>query len=259
MLLLICLHQLLLGLDIAQMVADGKKEGLRLIAYHCVQNGFDGIVFCDVERGINGATPAEILHVWQHGLFPRALAVLFGQKRLLKRAFRRKKLIVHSGSQTNHRNRQGAPVLLPFADNNNNESDSDADDNEEDEVEHEMEEVIEYVSESDPPESADIEDGDQPTCQKDWNLSNNGIFTDTAKKDFDSRAKKYGRILAHQSNCEFDISYFPSDITTNAKKERKNQLLNSFFTLLRPFSRPTRELERFCLPTQWLRAMDNFS
>jgi hypothetical protein len=45
------------------------------------KNGFDAVVFCDKERGINGATPAELLHVWQHGMFPRALAALFGQKR----------------------------------------------------------------------------------------------------------------------------------------------------------------------------------
>ena len=74
------LFEYTLGPEIAQMVADGEKEELGAISYHCVQNGFDGVVFCDQECGINGATPAEILHVWQHGLFPRALAALYGPK-----------------------------------------------------------------------------------------------------------------------------------------------------------------------------------
>jgi hypothetical protein len=207
-----------LGPEIAQMVADGEKEELRHIAYHCVQNGFDGIVFCDQERSINGATPAEILHVWQHGLFPRALAALFGQKRALKWATRCKKSIVHSRNQTNTRNCRDSSALLPLADQDDNASDSEADDNEEEQDKHEMEEVIEDVLESGPTKSVDMEEVDTPISQKDWNLSNNGIFTDTVKSDFDSRAKKYGRILAHQSNREFDRSYFPSGITTNAKK-----------------------------------------
>jgi hypothetical protein len=90
-----------LGPEIAQMVADGKKEELRLIAYHCVQNGFDGIVFCDQERGLNGSTPAEIL---------------FGQKRALKQSTRRKKSTVHSRKQTITRNHRGSSLLLPSAD-----------------------------------------------------------------------------------------------------------------------------------------------
>ena len=47
------LYPATLGPVIAQMVANGEKEELRLIAYHCVKNGFDGVVFCDQERGIN--------------------------------------------------------------------------------------------------------------------------------------------------------------------------------------------------------------
>ena len=200
-----------LGPEIAQMVADGEKEELRLIAYHCVQNGFYGIVFCDQERGINGATPAEILHVWQHGLFPRALAALFGQKRALKRASIGKKDTVYSGKprSRNPRDQPTAVSLVGFVDI---PVDSDDDDDEE------TDKVLEDVLESPLLESEDVAQTVNPISQKDWNLSNSGIFTDTVKSDFDACAKKYGRMLAHQSNREFDRSYFPSGITTNAKK-----------------------------------------
>ena len=206
------------GPSIAQMVSNGEKESLRLIAYHCVQNGFDGVVFCDQERGINGATPAEILHVWQHGLFPRALAALFGQKRSLKRASRRKKGNDSSVRQERFRispeATSGGTVLgdVTF------EVNSDDDDEEEVEEQETEEEVVEDVSEPTSFQLGNSIEDATPTSKKERNLSNNGIFTETVKTDFDARAKKYGRILAHQSNREFDRSYFPSGITSNAKK-----------------------------------------
>ena len=76
------------GPVIADLVKRGQTDRLRSMAYHCVKNGFDGVHFADPERGINGATLAEVLHVWQHGLFPRALGALFGTKRALKCAYR---------------------------------------------------------------------------------------------------------------------------------------------------------------------------
>jgi hypothetical protein len=103
-------------------------------------------------------------------------------------------------------------------DNNIEEVDSDADNDEEDAVENELEEVVKDVFGLSLLESEQINDDAHPMSKKEHNLSNNGIFTDTVKSDFDVRAEKYGRILAHQSNCEFDQSYFPSGITTNAKK-----------------------------------------
>ena len=75
--------------DIRSLVSNGETKELRSRLYHCIKNGFDDVVFCDPVRGINGATPAKIFHVWQHGLSPRALCALFGQKRALKLASRR--------------------------------------------------------------------------------------------------------------------------------------------------------------------------
>ena len=211
-------YEYTLGPEIAQMVADGEKEELRLIAYHCVKNGFDGVVFCDQERGINGATPAELLHVWQHGLFPRALAALFGQKRALKRASRRKKVSVHSGRSKKATYPTHNPDFLPEVGVDDIVVDSDDEDDVQEEAEHDPEEVLEELLQSALMEPEDVEEDVNPTSKKELSLSSNGIFTDSVKSDFDLRAKQYGRILAHQSNREFDRSYFPSGITTNAKK-----------------------------------------
>ena len=66
--------------DIRTLVRDGETEELRSRSYHCIKNGFDDVVFCDPVRGINGATPAEILHVWQHRLPPALYLRSLGRK-----------------------------------------------------------------------------------------------------------------------------------------------------------------------------------
>jgi hypothetical protein len=96
--------------------------------------------------------------------------------------------------------------------------DSDDEADEEEAAVNETEEVLEDVSESPLMEAEDGEEEVHPISSKERNLSNNGIFTESVKTDFDAQAKMYGRLLAHQSNREFDRSYFPSGITTNAKK-----------------------------------------
>ena len=55
--------------DIQVMVHSKNMVGLQAIAYHCIPNAFRNVQFCDPIFGINGATPAELLHTWQKGLF----------------------------------------------------------------------------------------------------------------------------------------------------------------------------------------------
>jgi hypothetical protein len=72
--------------DIAKLVKDGKHEELKGISYHCITNAFTENTFMDLKRGINGAAPAELLHVMQHGLHLYYLEALFGAKREKKKA-----------------------------------------------------------------------------------------------------------------------------------------------------------------------------
>ena len=54
---------------VQRLVDRNDKKKLQQMSYHCVENAFNGVLFCDPNRGINGATPVELLHLLQHGLF----------------------------------------------------------------------------------------------------------------------------------------------------------------------------------------------
>jgi hypothetical protein len=64
--------------------ARKAKETLKNLSYHVIRNAFTGIKWCDEERGINGATCPEILHVIQHGLILYLIAALTGLKKYKK-------------------------------------------------------------------------------------------------------------------------------------------------------------------------------
>jgi hypothetical protein len=213
-----------LGPTIAEMVANGETENLRSMSYHCIKNGFDGVVFCDPERGINGATLAEILHVWQHGLFTRALAALFGQKRSLKTASRRIKKKPRAATKTNKKRSAGAGLKSSKESSDEETDKDDADDNVEGEDEEANDEANDEADDVANDELDElVEDAEEFYLGSDVadarpSLSKNGVFTEPVKTDFDRRAKLYGRQLAHQSHRVFARSYFLSGITTNAKK-----------------------------------------
>ena len=269
-----CTWDFTLAPSITSLVRDGEIEQLRSMSYHCIKNGFDDVVFCDPERGINGATPAEILHVWQHGLFPRALAALFGQKRALKSASRRprkpkppsKKVAARNSTKLRNQpqNVEDNEVEEEDSDENDskpaarvnpsdelseegeneddegfdggNRTDSDDEEAVEEDEEEDMEEIVEDVEE----EVFELEEGGTGTLnpiessnddetneakRRSSNLSKNGVFTVKVCGEVDAHAKLYGRFLAHQSNREFARSFFPSGITTNAKKNGHEEKL----------------------------------
>jgi hypothetical protein len=84
------------------------------------------------------------LHVWQHGLFPRALAALFGQKRALKRASRRKKVFSHKFNL----NARAENSDKPAGAFSHDAVDLDDDEEEHCAEKHDTEVVLEDVSES---------------------------------------------------------------------------------------------------------------
>ena len=48
---------------------------------HGIENTWHKIEFCEVERGIHGATPVETLHAIQHGLHEYLIASFFDQRK----------------------------------------------------------------------------------------------------------------------------------------------------------------------------------
>jgi hypothetical protein len=70
---------------IAKKIKEGKVEDLRLMSMHCVRNAWTDVYFCDTQRGIFGATPAEAMHCLQQGLYQYILTQLFEQKKLMKK------------------------------------------------------------------------------------------------------------------------------------------------------------------------------
>ena len=74
---------------IAKKINDGKVDELKDISMHCVRNAWVDVHFCDVERGIFGATPAEAMHCLQQGLYQYILSQLFAQKNFEKEKIKR--------------------------------------------------------------------------------------------------------------------------------------------------------------------------
>ena len=220
--------------DIAAKVEASDSEGLRLMSYHCILNAFRNLIFCDPERGINGAVPGELLHVWQLGLFLRFLASLFGQKRARQTASRKRSpsvKVLEKKQQTNeaanNKRKQAAEKgnrKEGTLDAEGVEEDYDEDDDEEEEEEDDDEEDEEEVVEEVPVLHTEDEDVDNPSAGPGYvvmeadDLTKNGVFTDAVKMEFDEIAKEYGKCLRHQSDREFNRAYFPTGITTNCKK-----------------------------------------
>ena len=51
-----------------RIIDSGDKVRLQKISMHPVKNAWRDVMFCDQERGLHGATLAEVLHVFQQGL-----------------------------------------------------------------------------------------------------------------------------------------------------------------------------------------------
>jgi hypothetical protein len=205
-----------LATQIAELTEEREEDELNGMSYHLLdKNAFTPIEFCDPDRGINGASLPELLHVFQHGLFLYALASIFGQKRALKRAKRKKKT-----SSASNKRRRTTTTRSP------DEGDGDGDGEGEAEVE-------EGGGSDGELEEEEVEDVQVPEIGI-WDeiLSVNGIFTASYKEKFDSWAKIYGRLLQHQSDRTFARAYFPSGITKNSKKHGHEERLVVLLVLL---------------------------
>jgi hypothetical protein len=181
--------------EIANLVLEGEVDRLKDMSYHCFQNGFSGIKFADPIRGINGATPAERLHLLNHGLFQLILEYNFGQKR------------AKSVNKTIRKMLQAVP------DEENPKDDDDSDNTEQSDQEQEK-------TKNDSAETHAIND--------DQTLSNVALFTPSICDRFDRDAKEYGRFLQKQSCRYWKRSFFYQGISSNSKQvghEERNCLL----------------------------------
>jgi hypothetical protein len=181
--------------EISDLVSEGEVDHLRDMSYHCLENAFNGIKFADPIRGINGATPAERLHLLNHGLFQLILAYNFGQKRAKKV----KKTITQ---------------MLRVVDKENSDEDDD-------ETQH-----TEQSDEEEDPKNDESKGING--LNDDRSNSNIGLFTPTISDKFDRDAKEYGRYLQKQSCRYWKRSFFYQGISSNSKKvghEERNCLL----------------------------------
>ena len=183
------------GSEIAHLVNRKRLAELKKRSYHCVQSAFHGILFCDPKRGINGATPGELLHVVQHGLdgYLHAAILTAKQEKVNQESEARKK--------------------QPKPKNDSTE------DGEEDEA------MEESVGTSAPP----VESNEDPTpapnrkymgaFQQPTNKSDYKVMPKSILKMVDGAAKQYGQWLVHQSDREYHRAFFKDGISSTACKQ----------------------------------------
>lgn len=195
---------------IAKKITQGKNEDLQKMAFHCVRNAWVDVHFCDVERGIFGATPAESMHCLQQGLYQYIITRLFEQKKVLKK--KRKKKVA---------NNKGQHKKKAISRNS-------------------QEALEEYLSETDDDKSIDSNN----TIDSDvvnWNengaivLSNRSVFSLSYSKHIDKIAKEMGFLLMHQSDRNLPRTHFPGNYTS-ASLKTANEMSGVFIVLLMVFS-----------------------
>jgi len=178
------------GPYIDALVRAQRKEKLKSMSYHCVLSAFYGVLFCDPTRGINGATPMEMLHVLQHGLYQYGHIAISTAKK-----------------EMNPNKKRKQPSGSSIGDNGDCEQ-----------VENETKE-----------EQEEDEDDDKgPTVppvellsefKQAQNKSDSNVFPQGLRKEVNISAKKYGRLLVHQSDREYKRAHFDDGIFGVACKQ----------------------------------------
>jgi hypothetical protein len=201
------------GSHVARLVREEKIDQLKEISYHCIENAMQGLKFADPIRGINGATPAERLHVLNHGLFQMIMEYNFGQKR--SKLTQKKIMKVIAMEETRKMELPREHQLVQ--ENEQEDSSNDESDYEDSSIGNEVHEsVIDKKPEG-------ISSTSTPSP-----LSNISLFTPSICDQFDADARKYGRILQKQSSRYWKRSFFYHGVTNNSRKvghEERNCLL----------------------------------
>ena len=163
---------------IAKKIKDGKVDELKDISMHCVRNAWADVHFCDIQRGIFGATPAEAMHCLQQGLYQYILSQLFAQNFFLKK---RKSKELEKSTKKNKK------ISVDVDDEISDDSD-------------------------DTIESEDLNWNDSVE------LSTHGVFTNAYANDINILAKQIGYMLMHQSDRNLPRTHFSTNYTSVSQK-----------------------------------------
>ena len=186
------------------MIAEENVDELKLMSFHCVNNAWADIKFCDDKRGIYGATPAEIMHCLQKGLFEYIVNVLFTQKQIKKQNVKRKGKNIRIKNMKKNR----AVKAMPKSDDVEEKSDSE-----------------DNIYDSD---SIDF-------ATKQFEISRRNVFKDTYAKKFDKLTRRYGKYLMHQSNRNLPRTHFYTNYTSTGYKNA-SELTGMLIVFLMVFS-----------------------
>ena len=178
---------------IANLVRNGNLDELKRRSYHAVVNAFTGIQFCDHVRGINGATPGELLHVIQHGLDNYFHTALLEAKR-------EEAPQSNSGRRPSQgpRNEPGPSQEGPSQEDSENEQASED-------------------------ECLEEEDGGTPMYMSEFQQasakSERKVMPTSILKKVDAAAKLYGQWLVHQSDREYHRAFFKDGVSSTACRQ----------------------------------------
>jgi Plavaka transposase len=176
---------------ILRLIKKKNVEELRDMSFHCVPNAWADILFCDNKRGIYGATPAEIMHCLQKGLFEYIVSVLFSQKQIKKqKSSKRKGKDIRMQNMKRNRSIKTMPKNKEDTDDISDDSDDIS--------------IIETESIND--------------VNRLPEMSRRNVFTATYAKRFDKLTRRYGKYLMHQSNRDLPRTHFYTNYTSTGYK-----------------------------------------
>jgi hypothetical protein len=75
--------------QVKALIEKHDEATLNDMSFHCIENVWHQVQFCDPVRNIYGATLAEVLHCMQQGIFEYAIKILFEQKKKKKKRKRK--------------------------------------------------------------------------------------------------------------------------------------------------------------------------
>jgi hypothetical protein len=199
--------------QIQSIIEKGDSTMLALNSCYPIKNAFHTVTFADVERGINGSTPAERLHWFLIGLAPYLIEGLYNLSKMLQsrsaNARSRATRSIPNASRRKSTKRKHPPGTSTF-------TSADEDDDEEDPspdffYQHLFADHTGILRDYMFPPDHMLSD-------------TTSVFTKDVKLHLDLYAKYIGRMLSHQSDREFHCAYFCNGISTNTKKQGHEQL-----------------------------------
>ena len=218
-------------LPIQRLVENGCEKELKSMSFHCVKNVWSDVKFCDSQRGIYGATLAELLHCLQQGIFEYGIKALYSQKKFKKRSKRKKENRKQSGKKIKFSCADDVrknPEIQQNSDDVEDEDDSSDDgeiksESEDESIDSDDEDEISRFSMND--QNEDEEDSIESEDENGSRLKENSIeysshfvFPKDYCNNFDTLCRKYGRYLQHQSDRLLPRIYFNSSYISIAKK-----------------------------------------